>query len=154
MLTKIRKSRLIRLSLLLTVLMLVSAWWIKKVQYNIAHSYAITYSLGNGRGFTYYCPKYYDLDPILQESVHVHEDRHLEKGGYAFWRHSELEIDAYKYQIEEIDKRLTQLSELATKTGKHEYWYKMALLRNFRADMVHHMRRYQGLELPDNDEGE
>lgn len=129
--------------------MFVATLWVLQIQNNIAHSYAITYSLGNGRGFTYYCPNYYDLDPILQESVHVHEDRHLQQGSYAFWRHNALEVDAYKFQIEKIDERIAQLSDLVKK-GHFEHCIKIALLRSFREDMVHHMRKYQGLEQPDN----
>src|SRR5579862_6491607 len=150
----IRKSKLIRMTLLLTALMLACAVWINRFQYNVAHSYAIAYSLGNGHGFIIYCPNYDSLDPILQESVRVHEERHLQQGSCAFWKHDALEADAYEYQISKLDERIEQFEELRAKTHNHEYARKLELLRDFRRDMVHHMRQHQGLEPPDDSEGD
>lgn len=140
MLSMIRKSKIIRLSFLLTLLMFVCCLLIKQVQRHIENAYAVTYSLGNGNGLTFYLPKYYDLPPIQQESVRVHEERHLEQGSCALWRHSELEVDAYEYQIKKIDEKIAQLSSV--RGHKNE----ILLLRDFRMSMRHFMRYYQGLE--------
>jgi hypothetical protein len=148
---KIRNSRLIRITILLTMLTVASCSLINQVIYNMSHAYAVTYSLGHGYGFIFYTPKYYELPPILQESVRVHEDRHLEQGSCAFWRHNELEVDAYQFQINKLDERLIQLAELWRKTRNYEVKKDIELLLEFRRDMIHSMRVYQGLEKDEGD---
>ena len=137
------------MTLLLTMLAFACAAWVRQYQYNMSHTYAITYSFGNGHGFIIYSPLYAELDPILQESVQVHEDRHLEQGSYAFWRHNELEIDAYKFQIAKLDERISQFEELYRNNPSYEHAKTLHLLREFKIGMLHHMRQYQGLEPPD-----
>src|SRR5277367_3857322 len=141
------------MTLLLTMLAFTCAVWIRQYRYHMTHTYAVTYSFGNGCGFVMYSPMYDGLDPILQESVRIHEERHLEQGSYAFWRHNELEVDAYQFQISKLDERIAQFSELNWHKPKAEYAKTLQLLREFREGMLHHLRQYQGLEPPD-DEGD
>lgn len=128
-----------RLAFLLSILFVASIVITLQIANIRAHCYAVTYSLGNGRGIIFYTGLYDDLPAILQESVRDHEERHLQVGSYAFWRHNELEIDAYDYQIEQIDRKMRTCREL----GRFSDYY---LLKEFRKEMIAAKRTYQGFK--------
>lgn len=150
----VRQSKLIRMALLLVILMFCTAIFLSDFRSNMQNAYAITYSLGNGKGIIIYSPLYYTLDPALQESVRDHEERHLEVGSYQFWRHNKLEVDAYDFQIERIDRRLGQYMELYHKTKDSKHLHTVYLLRDFRRAMVIHKKRYQGIASPEESEND
>lgn len=135
-----RRRLLYEWAMLIAVVLLLMG----KVCYIRSHCYAVTYSLGNGRGIILYTALYDKLPPILQESVRDHEERHLEVGSYAFWKNSQLEIDAYSHQIKLIDHKIAVCEELFRYTGDYKYQINRNLLKDFRKDMVALMHIYEG----------
>lgn len=94
-----------RLAVLLAALCFTIFLWFEM----IASAYALTLSFGDGYGFVYHCPSYYELPEVLRESVDVHENDHLQFG--TVFKGSRTEVHAYTAQIEDIERKIKLLKQ-------------------------------------------
>jgi len=107
-------------------------------------SYAYTLSLGNGYGFTIKTSKYYELQPELQESVDVHEAVHLSVGTYQIWKKSQLEVEAYNIQIDDLTAKIKNLVPLIEKSPELRYRYE--ILSFFRDYLITQRNYYDTVQ--------
>lgn len=131
---KIKEQILILILILIISLSVVYIY--HKIDVQNETSYAYTISLGNGFGFTVYTASFYKLDPLLQESIIVHEKDHLKSGTFSLSNTTEAlhELHAYDVQLEWLDNKAEELKQLFKKTRNNEYLEKYVLVRTFWLD--------------------
>lgn len=92
----------------------------------LATSYALTWSVGDGYGFTVRTHYYYEANPLIQESIDIHEAVHLKDATWRFWEKASHERAAYRVQLQAGLVKLREL-RLAGKTGADYFEFKKFL---------------------------
>lgn len=104
-------------------------------------AYAFTVSLGNGYGRVFYCKSYYELPPILRESVNVHERQHLLDG--TICNQIEGEIRAYTVQLEDLRAKIVDTRVRYRQTGDPLLGLDLQYLKSFEKDTLSLLKEYE-----------
>lgn len=115
------KTRLAVLLFILFSLLPIAYFRVRSI-FDATDRYASTISLGGGFGIIIYAKSYHTLRPELQAVVRVHEETHLQRGTWQFWRHNELECEAYDADIEFSERAKEKALEDFNRTHDIKYF--------------------------------